>query len=368
MRRTALCLILLSPATPIFAAHPVTISQLEQRLAALRSKSDSEAALAIGELQLTERLNSARLKELEKDLPGEKSRQVLLAVADASGFLPPPADEIPDRPAPDVAEQKRIMGLVVDYVRNTIPQLPNFLATRVTERFEDTPQVVSVYERSPFQPLHYVGTETAALTYRDGRETVSTGAQPGAHKAFEGLNAWGAFGPVLGVVLLDAAQSQMEWGRWEQGPDGVLAVFRYSVPKAKSHYEVKYCCVPELSDMRNHEARPFRQTPAYHGEIAVDPSTGSIRRLIVQADMKATDPIVNADIRVEYGKVEIGGKTYICPVHSVSASLAQSLRLPPGYKSPNPYVLRPLKTSVSDVVFRDYHAFRAETRVLTTDR
>jgi hypothetical protein len=364
MRRAVLCLIFFCLAAPVFAVRPVTVSQLEQRLAALKSKPDADAALAIGALQLTERLSGTRLTELERELPGEQSRQVLLAVADASGFLPPPAAEIPDRSAPDIAEQKRMMGLVVGYVKETIPRLPNFLATRVTELFEDTPQVLTVFERSPYRPLHFLGTETAAVAYQDGRETVSTGTQ----KPREGLTSWGAFGPVLGVVLLDAAQSEMEWGRWEQGPNGMLAVFHYSVPKAKSHYEVSYCCVPEVTDQVNHKALLFRQTPAYHGEIAVDPATGTIRRLAVQADMKSSDPVVKADIQVDYGEVDIGGKTYICPVHSVSASMAQSLWMPPGYQSPNPYLLRPLKTSISDIVFRDYHVFRAETWVLPTDR
>jgi hypothetical protein len=364
MSRTALYLILFFVAAPMFGARQVTVAQLERRLAELKAKPDGDAALAIGELQLTERLSEDRLKTLDKELPGEKSRAILLAVADESGLMPPPAAEIPDRLAPDIAEQKRILALTVEYVKDTIPRLPNFLASRVTERFEDTPQILTVYERSPYRPLHSLGTDTAAVTYRNGLETVSATGQPTTQKPHEGLNSWGAFGPVLGVVLLDAARSHMEWGRWEQVPDGFLAVFRYSVPKANSHYEVNYCCMPEVTDQINHKALPFRQTPAYHGEIAVDPATGAILRLIVQADMKDSDPVVKADILVEYGKVEIGGKTYVCPVHSVSASLAQSLWTPPGYQSPNPYLLRPLKTSVSDIVFRDYHVFRAEARVV----
>jgi len=368
VRRGVLFLVLFSVAAPVFAAHPVNVKQLAQRLAALRSKSDTDAANAISELQLTERLSGARLQDLEDALPGDKSRQVLLAVADASGFLPPPRAEIPVRPAPDLTEQKHMMELVVGYVKDAIPRLPSFQATRVSRQFEDTPQVLTVNERSPYQPLHYLATEISAVTYRNGVETVAAAAWPGAGNAPHGLKSWGAFGPVLGVVLLDAMQSHMEWGRWEQGPDGVLAVFRYSVPKASSHYEVNYCCVPEVSDMRNHPALPFRQAPAYHGEIAVDPATGTIRRLMVQADLKASDPVVQAGILVEYGSIEIEGKPYECPVHSVSVTLAQSLWMPPGYRSPNPYMLRPLKTSISDIAFRDYHAFQAPPQVPNTDR
>ena len=81
--------------------------------------------------------------------------------------------------------------------------------------------------------------------YRDGEEIV----EPGPVKvdktrtSSEGLKTWGAFGPILGLVLVDAAQSKLAWSHWEQGPDGHIAVFRYSVPKDRSHYEVRYCCV-----------------------------------------------------------------------------------------------------------------------------
>jgi VWFA-related protein len=49
------------------------------------------------------------------------------------------------------------------------------------------------------------------------------------------------------------------------------------------------------------------------------PSDGSFLRLTLQADLKPSYPIAVADILVEYGPVEIGGKTYICPVKSVAS-------------------------------------------------
>jgi len=32
------------------------------------------------------------------------------------------------------------------------------------------------------------------------------------------------------------------FSHWEQTPAGLAAVYRYSVPKAASHYTVNYCC------------------------------------------------------------------------------------------------------------------------------
>ncbi|HTX76349.1 MAG TPA: hypothetical protein VMD29_09100, partial [Terracidiphilus sp.] len=135
MPRHLLCVILLAASVPAFAARSIPVSELEQQLAALRGKTDADAAFQIGELELTDRLGWARESELEKNLPGEKSRQALRAIAGESQFRNPPPNEIPQQPAPDIATQRQIMGRVVAYVSKTIPQLPNFLAARVTEQY-----------------------------------------------------------------------------------------------------------------------------------------------------------------------------------------------------------------------------------------
>jgi VWFA-related protein len=363
MRKFAFLLLLLASASPLFAGHQVTISQLEQQLIALRAKPDAEAARLLEEYQLTERLSPARLAQIEKDVPGEKTRQVLLVLADVSEFLPPSAGEVLERAAPDLAEQKHIMGLVVGYVKNTIPQLPNFLATRVTEQFEDTPLIQSPAGFIPYEPLHYAGNESAEVHYQDGRESTE-GNMRVASTMKEGLSTWGVFGPIVSLVLVDAAQSSLAWSRWEQGPDGALAVFKYAVPKAKSHYEVNYCCVAEQAGSIAANMFPFKQLVGYHGEMAVDPATGAIRRLVLLAEMKTGDPVAKADLLVEFGLVEIGGRTYVCPVHSVSVSLAQSVQADPRYHFALARQLQPLKNRVSDVVFEKYHVFRAETHVL----
>lgn len=368
MRRAFVFLVLFSFSFPIFAARPVTVDQLRQQLAAVAGKSDADAAFQMSGLELAERLSWARESELEKLLPGERSRQALRALADESQFRQPPAGEIPAQPAPDVAAQRQIMGQVVAYVSKTIPQLLNFLATRETEQYEDTPLLVSSQRGPmvPYEPMHHVGTQTAEVAYRDGRESAGGRENVSAPQASaNGLTTWGLFGPILGVVLMDAAQSKLAWSHWERGPDGTRAVFSYAVPKAKSHYKVVYCCVAEQAGSLAANVRLFRQLEGYHGEIAVDPATGVIRRLTLEAEMKADDPVVKADIMVEYGTVEIGGQAYTCPLRSVSSSRAQSVQVDTNFHFALAHQLQPLKNEVADVTFQDYHVFRADTRVLT---
>ena len=132
-----------------------------------------------------------------------------------------------------------------------------------------------------------------------------------------------------------------------------------------AHYEVIYCCVAEQAGTEAADVHLFQKLEGYHGEMAVDVETGVIRRLTLQAEMKADDPVVKANLMVEYGPVEIGGRLYTCPVRSVSSLRAQSVQVDPNFHYELAHQLQPLKNELADVTFKDYHVFRAETRVLT---
>jgi VWFA-related protein len=368
MKRTiALILLLVGLTLSAHGAKRVTVAELEQVLEGIHGKTDGDVAWQVANLQLTERLTDVPLARMQIRLPGEQSRQALRALADQVAFLDPPAAELPVRPGPDFAEQRRIMGLVVGYVGNAIPRLPNFFATRDTARFEDTPQLQTPGSFVPYAPLHFVNRSQATVLYREGREVEDTGVNDNRKSASQSgsLTTWGVFGPILSTVLLDAAKSKLTWSHWEQGPAGVEAVFSYSVPKEKSHYEVNYCCVAEIGATEVAHVHPFRQIAAYHGVIAVDPASGAIVRLVVEAELKPTDPVSTADILVEYREVEIAGKKYICPARSVSSAVAQTIQVDPLYKFPLARQMQPLKTSINEVAFENYHVFRSDARVLT---
>ena len=376
MRVPVFLLFVFSAVMPAFAARSVTVDQLQQQFAALHGKTDADAARQIADWKLTERLSLAREGELEKALPGEKSRQALRALGDESEFLAPPASEFPAQPMPDLATLRAIMGRVVAYVSKSIPQLPDFLATRDTTHFEDMPQRKADYVNK-YEPLHPVRSASVEVSYQDAKEVVNSEAKAGIKPLSErGMVTWGEFGPILTTVLLDAARNKLAWLRWEQGPSGPRAVFAYSVPRENSHYEVDYCCVQD-SEGRTHT---FHELEGYEGEMAVDPATGAILRLMVRAQIKAGEPVSRADLLVEYGPVEIGGKNYICPVRSIALSRAQSLgqeqveMVQQGPHGGEGYGLAPVVTgSTSDVAeqtllndaeFTGYHVFRSETRIV----
>jgi hypothetical protein len=188
------------------------------------------------------------------------------------------------------------------------------------------------------------------VTYRDGREVED--AQPGKDKKPEarglGLTTFGEFGPILSVVIGDAKHGKVYWSHWEQGASGPLAVFSYRVPQESSHFTVK-------------GGGNMARFPSYHGEIAVDPATGTILRITLESDWKPPFQLSESGILVEYGPVEIGNETYTCPVKGVALS-----KLPdPGAQGTNASgSMFAAQTFVNDITFTEYHVFRAETRIL----
>jgi VWFA-related protein len=344
---------------PAFVRWRISVGQLAQVLKDDRGKSDSDVARQLSGMELTERLSSTGFVDLQSCLPGRRSREALVALFDASSFLALPADEIPAFAAPNFDEQRRIVALAVDDLGNTLKKLPNFYATRTTVRYDDTVERQD-QAATTSGPFRVVGNSSATVLYRDGTEVanpLSTKARK-ADTEEKGLQTRGTFGPILSTVIVDAAHSVMTFSHWEQGADGRIAVFRYAVPKEKSHYEVAY-----RSFQGEDQSLDFQQRSGYHGEVAIDATNGSILSLTVEADLDPGLPIVLADIMVEYGAVDIGGKTYRCPVRSVSLSTARRIVVTRDRITTSTSYGANIRR-LNDVTFGQYHVFRSEMRIL----
>ena len=235
MMRGLLLVLFVASTLHALASDLSTIAQLEQTLADARGRSDKDVAKQLGKLQLTERLSTLRLEKLQAMLPGEKSRQALLVLADTSAFLSLPAAEIPKLASPDHDMQGKILNKTTDYIRETLPRLPNFIVSRNTARFENLKVdyvggAVAVVEDQPF---HFTNTFKETVTYRNAEEKVILSPNRPEHQ--RGLYNLGVFGPLLQIVVTDIFSGKMGWGHWEQGRSGTIAVFRYSVPQDRSH-------------------------------------------------------------------------------------------------------------------------------------
>lgn len=356
MRNLTILLLLAGTVPPAFAANAVTVDMVDQLLIYAHNKPDAKVADELFDLELTERVSSARLERWEAELPGPKSRQAMIALADASVFLRLPPEEIPGNPAPGRDAQASLLAMSRSYVADTIPKLPNFFATRNTTLFSDEPfKINTITMANPsYKQMHLVGISSDKAYFREGKEVIV--ANTGKHESVspKGLETQGVFGEAMELLLSDVLPSGPVWSHWEGTPDAPLAVFRYAVPQEKSHYAVK------LED----DPKTDQPGVAYHGEIAINPADGTIRRLTAVAELGPSSPMSKADVMVQYGPVEIGGASYICPIRSVSFGVVRTFqnRYGPGSTMPGPSL-----TKVNDVQFTEYHRFRTEARILTGD-
>lgn len=374
MRAVFVMILTIVPWQHALAASRVTVKELRQtvesRIAA-RAK-DEDLARQLGSLSLSERLTAHSMDAmLSSAAVGAKTKEALQLLADSSAFLEPPASEIVRQPDPDTALQQKMMNAAVNFVAVTLHHLPDFLATRETRSFDNSPLVVTHSGWSPAaSEVHLAGSFLQEITYRNGREiaihsVVNSGADTKHGPSPPGLTSTGEFGPVLATVLRDVSKGTVSWSHWEQMEQGVGAVFNYKVPKSASHYEVSFCCVRGSEDSENYSgssdeaSNSYRGTPAYHGSLFIDPSTGSILRITVDPELSSDGPIMRSAISVSYGPVEIGGNRYVCPVRSIAISDART-RL--GGDMGERTILR-----INEVKFTNYHRFGSTSRIVMTD-
>lgn len=344
-------------------ARRVTVAQLDAILKGASTRKDGEIARQISNLKLTERLSGAKLSSILNRFHGKKTRRALVVLADMSAFLEPPPAEIPAQPPPSLAEQQQIISLAGKYLTKTIPLLPDFFAQRTMARYVETSNVDRENNTIDFRPLHLFDRSTAEVLYREGQEVVESKPKKGRKHPSQGpnLTTSGIFGPALELMRETIADpGSVTWLRWEQGIRGNRAVFGYTVPLTRSQYRILACCLPDGDGTTG-----FDKLAPYHGEISIDPATGAILRFQVQADLKQFPPILQSDIMVAYGPVEIGGKTYISPVRGVSIITMRSVKVDregnEAFRTYGPY-----GTVLNDFTFDHYHMFRSSTRILMT--
>jgi len=192
------------------------------------------------------------------------------------------------------------------------------------------------------------------VTYRDGAEVSQSQTGNNRHPPPLGLETKGEFGPILATVLGDALKGSITWNRWEHSPNGLLAVFQYNVPKDASHYAVE------------NEQDGTAEVPGYHGELAIAPGTGTVYRITLTAEGSESSATRESNISVDYGPVEIGGKTYICPLHGVAYTESRLMDAM-GRALPGEEQIGQDSRYLNDTTFTQFHLFRSEVKILMGD-
>ena len=233
MRRIWLLCWLILTVLPSWAAKRLSVAQLEQLLTAdfAAHKQDSEIARKLAGVALSERISQTTFARLDEQFHSSPlASQALRVLADQSQFLDLPVDESVSNPAPENEAQTRMLHAAQDYVSQTLRRLPNFLATRTINLYDDTPQAIRQGEWPTRAGLHLVGKSSAEISVSREREDQPPAQGSAIWQSKIGLLSGGEFGTTLGMILTDMATGEVRWSHWERTSPEMLAVFRYSVP------------------------------------------------------------------------------------------------------------------------------------------
>ena len=359
IRWMALLLLATSPAWP--AAKKITVGELKDMLLTMhqQGKSDQDVANALKQVQLTEELTRTMMNSLVPAVPGQLSTEQIYVLEARSAMLAPPATDIPTTPAPDAAGQQALLTKAEDYVNKTYTQIPALTTTRTTLRFQDNVEALAASSGmhgsatdvsvgsgfvNPSQFVKYINASDATI-----------GLDRGEEKLPEDKTRWGANGmialmtpdPGLGQVWNEAKDAGgAKWLRWELVNGKPAAVFAFQVPKKKTHIAVNVCCFPKIDQtgsarfsgqngagmpgggqgagggahgnfQTNTEYELYKTVAPYHGEFFVDPDTGTVVRMITQAELKSSDVVHQVDTRIDYGPATVGDKSLVLPLKTI---------------------------------------------------
>jgi VWFA-related protein len=378
MRRGSILCLLAVMALPAFAAKRVSVAQLEHTLSTMADahRTDDETAIQIGTLEPSERVSNATLERLTKlYVRGPQTSVALQLLADRSSFLELPSAEVPSIPPSDKETQQKLLEIARNRAHEALPQLPNLFATRTIFSFNDSPRLAKKGAWPVKAGLHLVDISKTEVNVRSERENIAVGVLPASHQP-NGLTTWGEFGLALLMVLDDSAKGTTTWSHWEQFPRGPVAVFDYSVPKPASHYEIAMPAehITHIggsdrwvgatvratggytgSDPAN-TTRMAHETPGYKGSLWIDPASGTVLRITLIAEVQGNANLNRAETLVEYGPVQIGSKSFVCPIRSFALSDAPS--------NPTTTINGGTTEWLNENLFSDYHLFATTSRIV----
>ena len=345
-------------AVPAWSASTkkITVQELKDLLTSAQAanKSDDDVALQLKEVELTEELTTTTMNSLAALVPGKLSTEQMYVLEARSSILPPPAADLPTAPAPDAAAQQAMLAKANDFATKSYPQLPHLTATKMTARFQDgvdaIPTTTGMHDKIS-QNTDPVFEQTKLHIRLMQVQSDSVESENGIEKipATKGKPQWGPNGQVASVgpviplneVLQQATSNgSPKWLRWETIDGRQIAVFSFAVDKKKARYAVNYCCFPDtdtagVMSMTKSAAqvagggstakgnlqtvsewKNFKTNVGYHGELFIDPDSGTLVRTITEADFKPSDFVHYENIRTDYAPMPIGGKNLVVPVRS----------------------------------------------------
>jgi hypothetical protein len=357
-------ILLLCLVTALCAQTAMNVDQLADMVRselALKQHTDKQVAAYLKKVQLTEKLPSKTIEDLEEQGAGPKTIEALKQLQTVTAALKPPAHDATyapetaapttnaqpsarlavkqDIPAPTSVRQKAILDRMRDYALNYTDGLPNFICVQVTRRYVQP--AAGRYGGSE----HHLGDILAKVSYNQGQENYKVFSVNGKYsesssmeKIGGGATSTGEFGSMMKQLFAPESEAEFTWNKWVTLRGRIVAVFSYSVDGAHTKYSIDYAA-DEHDDQRIYTA--------YQGLVYADADTGEIARIRFEAvNIPPTFPVHEATEILDYGMVDISGTHYMCPLLA---------RL---------YMRTSEDKTHNEIEFRDYRKFGAESSII----
>jgi hypothetical protein len=208
--------------------------------------------------------------------------------------------------------------------------LPNYLCKELMSRFYSTTR-----------PADWRASDVVSMdvVYQSGHESyrnVAVNDKP-THKQIEEIGgAWstGEFASMLLDLFSPVTGADFRF-RGRSDSSGVPArVYDFDVQQPNSHWHVK--------------AESQSINPAYRGSVWIEPESGRVLRIEMQArSLPQGFPFNTVESAVDYGNVRLGGKEFLLPVHAESLSCQRGTA----------------NCSLNKLDFRNYHKYEADSSI-----
>jgi hypothetical protein len=202
-------------------------------------------------------------------------------------------------PAPDEAEQKRVLADAADYARHQEENLPNFICTQTTRRFSD------FSGQENWRPIDIIVERLTYFEHKEEYKVMEVNGQPSnlGHHQLGGATSSGEFGTVMKGIFAPDTETQFSWQGWFTLRGRRMQVYAYHVALDKSDYHI---VVPN-----DH----IDLVAAYHGLVFLDERKHFVHRITLHADgIPASFPVQDVSLALDYEYTRIGDADYLLPL------------------------------------------------------
>jgi hypothetical protein len=239
---------------------------------------------------------------------------------------PAPAAPVPEPPKADaVVEKARSAAHVFD------EKLPNYICEQFTTRYQ------SATRPADWRPIDIVSAEVIYENNRERYRNVKINGKQTVKNMEESGGAWstGEFGSVLADLFSLSTGAEFRRRKTDTIAGVATVVYDFSVERERSHWAIH---APSQMVM-----------PAYRGAVWIDPRSGRVLRIEVQARRIPEEfPFDTIESAVDYQYIRLGGPgEYLLPVHAEILSCERGAS----------------RCSRNAIDFRNYHHYTGESTI-----